>query len=642
MQPNDKMHPEDMRNMIIFAVIAIVLYFAYNTLFMKPHTEAMKQQRIAQQQQEQLHQLAIANGEAAKIEILPREEILEKDKKTGGRLVINNDHIFGSISLTGGRLDDIAFKDYFETLEKKNNVVLLSPRETQSPRVIEYGWVPADKTVKVPGAETRWRVQGNQDLTPSTPVTLSWNNGSGLRFERQIALDENYVFTVTQRVVNNTGAGVTLYPYALISQTGLPAHLQNARILHEGPMGYIGDELVEPTYKDMKKTPQTTAQGDSGWIGIVDKYWLTALIPPQGQQAKYTFNYKPDPVDEARGRYQTDFLGAAVKIAPGQSGETTSHVFTGAKRVLLLNKYKKELNVPNLDLAVDFGMFWFMTKPFFYILHWLGQHVGNMGIAIILLTILIRSAAFPLTNTSYRSFAKMKKVSPQVLELREKFSDDKEALQKELIALYQREGVNPMAGCIPIILQIPIFFALYKTVFVTIEIRHAPFFGWIQDLSAPDPTSVFNLFGLLPYEVPHFLMIGVWPCLMLITMIIQKKLNPPPQDQFQRDMANYFPFIITFVLSKFASGLVVYWTFSAMLSVIQQMIIMRSLGVPIHLFGETEEEKKLEESIEKGPAVHPIAEMAEDRVEDALFGEDDDTPPAPIKPPKPKKSKKKK
>ena len=636
MQQNEKMHPEDMRNLIIFAVLAIILYFSYDALFLKPQTEAMKQQRIVAQQQAQLQALRAAEGIAAETKIKTRDEAIEG----AARLQIDNGQIFGSLSLNGGRLDDISFQEFFETLEKRDHVQLLSPRGTAYPRIIEYGWVAADKSVSVPDADTRWQVQGNQELTATTPVTLSWNNSAGLRFERDITLDENYMFTITQRVVNSTGEAVTLYPYGLISQTGIPKHFQSIYIMHEGPLGYLGNELVKLKYKEMTKAPQTTKQANQGWIGIGDKYWFTALIPQQGPQTKYSFTYKPDAAAPEHGRYQTDFLGAGITVPAGAASETTSHLFTGAKKVVLLNRYEKNLGIPNFDLAVDFGIFWFMTKPFFYILHWLGQHIGNMGVAILILTFLIRSAVFPLTNASYRSFAKMKKVSPQIAEMREKYGDDKQKLQQELITLYQREGVNPMAGCLPILLQIPIFFALYKIIFITIEIRHAPFFGWIQDLSAPDPTSIFNLFGLLPYNVPGFLMIGVWPCVMLVVMIIQKKLNPPPQDQIQRDMANYFPFVITFVLSKFASGLVIYWTFSAMLSAAQQMIIMRSLGVPIHLFGETEDEKKIEKSVKEGPAVHPLVEMAEDKVEDALFGEDDNTPSAPIKPPKPKKKRK--
>jgi YidC/Oxa1 family membrane protein insertase len=377
---------------------------------------------------------------------------------------------------------------------------------------------------------------------------------------------------------------------------------------------------------------------------MTDKYWLASLVPPQNEQVKYTFSFAgADEKDkDGKGIYQTDYMGAARDIAPGAKAEVTSHLFVGAKRVLLLEQYQNELNVPQFDLSVDFGWFWFMTKPFFYALHYLGQWIGNMGVAIIIMTIFIRGAVFPLTNISYRSFAKMKKVGPLVGELRKQYPDDKQKLQQELIALYQREGVNPMSGCFPMLLQIPIFFALYKMFFVTIELRHAPFFGWIHDLTAPDPTSLFNLFGLIPWDPPSALDIGVWPCLMLLAMLLQKQLNPPPQDPIQRDMANYMPFMFAYMMSHFASGLVVYWAFSAYIGIIQQVIIMKSLNVPIHLFGETKQEKELNEAIDQGPAVHPLIGMAEAEAEEALFGDDGSSSGPTVSKPKPKKSKKKK
>ncbi|MEM7651152.1 MAG: membrane protein insertase YidC, partial [Pseudomonadota bacterium] len=522
-------------------------------------------------------------------------------------------------------------------------VTVLNPRQTMGPRAVEYGWVADKAGTKVPGKDTQWFVLGNTELSPGNPVTLFWNNDRGVTFERTLEIDEQFMFTITQRVINNSQSPVTLYPYGLIAQKGVPPGFEGTWISHEGPIGFYDKKLFNESYKSLRKSNKSSATSDTGWLGFTDKYWLTALIPPQGQNVKYSYTYAGDEKDrDNQGLYQADFLGAALTLQPGQSGDVQSRLFVGAKRVLMLKDYEKDLNIPQFDLAVDFGWFWFMTKPFFYLLHYLGLWVGNMGLAIIIITIMIRGAVFPLTNTSYRSFAKMKKVGPLVAEMREKHGDDKQTMQKELIEMYQREGVNPMSGCLPILLQIPIFFALYKTFFVTIELRHAPFFGWIQDLSAPDPTSIFNLFGLIPWTPPGFLIIGVWPCLMLVAMIIQKKLNPPPQDPLQRDMANYLPFLFAFIMSKFAAGLVVYWTFSAFIGVIQQMIIMKSLNVPIHLFGETAEEKELDEAIDKGPALHPLAEMAEDEVEEALGLKEKDEPQKPIKPPKPKKSKKKK
>lgn len=634
---NNKMHPEDMRNMIIFVLIAAVLYFSYNALVLEPQRQALEAQQQAQAKQE----ATIDTPQVAEAEKpLSRAEAL--NASTATRIKINNEAIFGTISTKGGRIDDISLHKYFETLEKEESVSVLSPNRSEFPRYLEFGWVSNDKNTRLPTEDTIWRVEGNNELTPENPVTLSWNNGQGLTFKRTISVDNEYLMTISQSVTNNGGKSVTLYPYGLVNQKGLPPYYVAAWVSYEGPIGYVGEELHSVGYSKLRKNKNESYSANKGWLGITDKYWLAALIPPQGQDVKYRFNYKGEEKDpNNNGRYQSDFLGAALALAPGQSGNVESHAFVGAKQVLKLEKYAEDLNVPKFDLAVDFGWFWFLSIPFFYIVHYAGEFVGNFGVAIIILTVTIRGAVFPLTNLSYRSFAKMKKVGPEIKVLREKFGDDKQKLQQELVKLYQQEGVNPMAGCLPMLLQIPIFFALYKTLFVTIEMRHAPFFGWITDLSVPDPTSLFNLFGLIPWDPPQILMIGVWPCVMLLAMIVQKKLNPPPQDQLQRDIANYMPFIFCFIMSKFAAGLVIYWSFSAIIGVIQQIIIMRSLGVPIHLFGESEEEEELEKAIEKGPAVHPLAEMAEDEVEDALFGHDDDEPKQVSKP-KPKKSKKKK
>ncbi|MEZ5815382.1 MAG: membrane protein insertase YidC [Alphaproteobacteria bacterium] len=639
-QNKNQMHPEDMRNMFIFFALAALVYFSFDSFVLKPQRDAIKER---QQVEAKIAQAIGPAGQAA-VKQAPAIQDRGEVVASGGRISFENKEMRGSVNLTGGSLDDMALRAYFQTLDKKENVTVLNPRGTAFPRSIEYGWIAGEgaAAVAVPGKNTAWRASGNTKLSPGNPVTLSWDNGQGVVFERVLSLDESFMFSITQRVINNAGRKITVYPYGLVSQKGVPPEFQGTWISHEGPIGFIGEDLFNESYGHMRKRKKETFSAQSGWVGFTDKYWLTALIPPQGQDVKYSYSFAgPEKDKENTGFYQADFLGAALELSPGQSGEVKSRLFVGAKRVLTLQAYEREQNIPKFDLAVDFGWFWFMTKPFFYILHYLHLWLGNMGVAIIIMTIMIRGSVFPLTNTSYRSFAKMKKISPLVTELREKYGDDKQKMQAELIEMYQREGVNPMSGCLPLLLQIPIFFALYKTFFVTIELRHAPFFGWIQDLSAPDPTSVFNLFGLIPWDPPGFLMIGVWPCLMLVAMIIQKKLNPPPQDPLQRDMANYMPFLFAFIMSKFAAGLVVYWTFSAFIGVIQQMIIMKSLNVPIHLFGETAEEKAADEALDKGPALHPLTEMVEGEVEDALFGSDD-TPPKDIKPPKPKKSKKKK
>jgi len=629
----DTMHPEDMRNMFIFFAIAALLYIAYNFYVLAPQKEAMlaaqkKQAEIAANPQ---------SPEAVKLaEIknpLPRGEALSQQSEQ--RIEIDNGAVHGTITTKGARIDDIALSDYHLTLEDKTNVPLLSPERTNFPRHVEYGWIANDKNIPLPNKNTIWQVRGNAKLTQTTPVTLSWNNGQGLTFERTISVDEKYMFSIAQNVTNTSGKAVILYPYGLVSQQGQPLDFAGTWISHEGPIGYIGDEFQDPSYKSMRKEPNISATANQGWIGITDKYWLTSLIPPQGQQVQYSFNYAGTRKDRNNiGRFQADFRGAPLTLQSGQSETIESRLFLGAKEVLTLKEYEKSLEIPQFNLAVNFGLLWFMSKPFFYFLHYAGIWIGNFGVAIILLTILIRASVFPLTNLSYKSFAGMKKVGPQIAELRKENGEDKQKLQQELIKLYQKEGVNPMSGCLPILLQIPIFFALYRVLFVTIEMRHAPFFGWIQDLSVPDPTSLFNLFGLIPWDPPQILMIGVWPCIMFLAMVAQKNLNPPPQDKLQKDMARFMPFLFAFIMAKFAAGLVIYWSFSAIIGVLQQIIIMKRMNVPIHLFGETSNEEILEAQEEAKAEKRAEKEEPEE--------EKKDEKPKTISPPKPKKSKKKK
>lgn len=640
---NNQSDPEELKRLLIFVAISIFLYFTYDAFVLKPQRIAQEQALQARQEQMSIENAQdIAKGylEAEKkAEPIDRNEALAQVQ----RIDIENDEIKGSIALKGGRVDDIAFKTYFKTIEKKENVTLLSPKETEFPRYIDFGWAATENSVAMPDSKTQWRVEGNHKLTPKNPVTLYWDNGQGVRFERELSLDDQYMFTITQKVTNNSGKKLTLHPYGLVAQQGVPSDFAGRYLQHEGPIGYVGDTLHEVKYKTLQKEGPESVDGTKGWAGITDKYWLTALIPPQGQNVKYNFGYKGPVEDKDNiGHYQTDFVGSPLTLEPGQTGQVESHIFTGAKRYVMLGEYEKALNIPKFSLAVNFGWFWFFSIPFFYVLHFLGTTFGNMGVAIILITILVRGSVFPLTNASYKSFAKMKKVGPEVAELRKKYADDKPKLQQGLMELYQKEGVNPMAGCVPMFLQIPIFFALYKVLWITIEIRQAPFVGWIHDLSAPDPTSFANLFGLIDWVPPHVFHVGVWPCLLLCVQLIQRRLNPPPQDKFQRDMMTWFPFIITYAMSRFASGLVIYWTFSALIGVIQQMIIMRSMNVPIYLFNRSPEEKELDAALEGGPDVHPLAEMVEEDVEDTLFGEHDEKPSKPVKPPKPKKSKKKK
>jgi len=520
----------------------------------------------------------MAGETAPDVAAVPREEILAESS----RVRIETPKLSGSISLVGGRIDDLTLTRYREQLDPNSpQIVLLSPTGSDNAYFADFGWTATSGDVRLPGQDTLWQADGDT-LGPNRPVTLSWDNGQGLRFEQTFAVDENYMFTVKQRIVNDGDTTVAAAPYGLISRTGTPKIL-GFYILHEGLLGVFDGTLKEVDYKDLRKGGAEQQKTVGGWLGITDKYWLVALIPDQERPVNTRFVY-----DGAAGvdKYQADLLYDTVTIAPGATAETTSRAFAGAKVVTLLDSYRDEGHVQRFDLAVDFGWFYFLTKPIFYALHFINGVIGNFGIAIMLLTVVIKLFFFPLANKSYRSMAKMRKLQPEMVKLRERFKDDKQRLNQEMMTLYRKEGANPMSGCLPIVVQIPVFFALYKVMFVTIEMRHAPFFGWIQDLSAPDPTSLLNGFGLLPWMVPHLgplevINIGVWPLVMGLTMFLQQRLNPQPPDPIQAKIFLFMPIIFTFLLARFPAGLVVYWTWNNSLSILQQYVIMKRAGVPI-------------------------------------------------------------
>lgn len=634
----EQMHPEDRRNLVIFLMLALLIWFGFDHFIIKPRLEEARAFQAAAALAAEEEAVNIAAGVAETQTVRPRAEVLAE----GARLKIKTDSISGSFPLSGNRIDDISLVKYMKDLGGHEEVVLLEPAGTENPQYAEYGWLGSEG-IKLPDKDTRWNVSGTPELTPATPITMTWDNGQGLRFERTISIDDDYMIRVVQKVVNNSGKKVVLYPYALVGSDGLPSHMEHVRAVHEGPLGYIGGDLEQFTYRDMaKKAINEEFSSTSGWIGITQKFWLTSVFLDQNEASKFRFNYTPAKSAKDKEHYQVDVMGAPRAVEPGAEATANVHIFAGAKEVKILERYTSDLGIKHFDLAVDFGLFYFLTKPFFYILHFFGHLFGNFGVAIICLTVIVRLCVFPLANASFRSFAKLKKISPMMTEIRERYGDDREALQKELVKLYEREKVNPMAGCLPILIQIPIFFALYKILMVTIEMRHAPFFGWIHDLSAKDPTTVFNLFGLIPWTPPDFLMFGAWPCMMLIFMVIQKQLNPPPQDKMQKTMMNIMPYFLTYIMSSFAAGLVVYWTFSNALSILQQYVIMRGMGVQPHLFRDRSE-KKMAEAIEKGPAVHPGLALAEKKAEEALFGDGEDGTDAPktVSAPKPRKKKKK-
>nr|HRQ82212.1 membrane protein insertase YidC [Azospirillaceae bacterium] len=510
--------------------------------------------------------------------VADRAALLKQQAESGQRVRIDTPSLHGSINLVGGRLDDLTLALYRETTDPKSpEIVLFAPANTAQGYYADFGWVAESGGVKVPGPDARWTAPQGATLKPDQPVTLTWDNGAGLVFERTFAVDKDYMFTVTQRARNASGETVRLIPYGLTARHGTP-HTAGYYILHEGPLGVFDGKLDEQKYADLKSKGTVSRQSTGGWIGITDKYWLAALLPDQNQPFTGRFVHSTRGLED---RYQVDVMGAAAEVAPQAATEQTIRLFAGAKQVRLLDAYSDALGVKNFDLAIDFGWFYFLTKPFFYALDFIAAAVGNFGVAILLFTVVVKAVFFPLANKSYVSMSQMKKLGPQIQVIRERFADDKMRQNQELMALYKREKVNPVSGCLPILIQIPVFFALYKVLFVTIEMRHAPFFGWIHDLSAPDPTTIFNLFGLIPWSPPAFLMLGVWPIIMGVTMWAQMKLNPTPPDPIQQKIFGFMPFVFTFMLASFPAGLVIYWAWNNLLSIIQQYVIMRKQGVAI-------------------------------------------------------------
>ena len=530
-------------------------------------------------------QATIPGGPAAAVPVQNRATVIAASP----RVKIDTPSISGSISLTGARIDDVALVKYRDTVDPKSPAIeLFSPSGTKEPFYAEFGFVPsAGSTIKMPTRDTLWSQEGTGALTPTTPVTLTWNNGQGLTFKRTISIDDKYLFTVKDDVANVGDAPVTIYPFGLISRHGTP-HVSGYYILHEGLIGVLGDQgLQEYGYKKMDETKAVEFKVSNAWMGITDKYWAGTLLPdPKANvQARFSSNL----VGSLR-TYQTDYLLDPMTIAIGGSASTTTSLFAGAKENATVDAYDKKLGLNKFDRLIDWGWFYFITKPMFFMIDWFFHIVGNFGVAILLVTVLVKLVFFPLANKSYASMAKMKAVQPQLAALKDKYPDDKMKQQQEMMEIYKKEKINPIAGCLPILIQIPVFFSLYKVLFVTIEMRHAPFFGWIKDLSAPDPTNLFNLFGLFafdPTQLPvlgYYLHLGIWPIIMGITMWIQMKLNPTPPDPTQKMIFDWMPLIFTFMLAGFPAGLVIYWAWNNLLSVLQQGYIMKKNGAKIELF----------------------------------------------------------
>ena len=568
---------QDNRNLVLAIVCSALLVIGYQIFFELPKQQALEEQAL--KEQKELILTAPENSSQSQQEV----ETSIKDEKiiNAPRISIDTPSIEGSISLAGARIDDIVLKNYTKNLDPQSSKIRLFERlDNQKPYFAEFGWIGSG-TVDLPNSSSIW-TSNSSILEPGKPIILSYKSDNNLKFERIFEINENYLITITDRVVNNGSSEVTLYPYGLVRRTGLPK-VDGLFILHEGPIAVIDEKLREVDYDDLVDDGDEIISSEmkGGWIGITDKYWLAALIPDQKDNSEFAFRYSK----KSSGQWQSDWRGSSKIINPGSEIETTSHLYAGAKTLSLLDEVEEDIGAYRFDLAIDFGWFYFLTKPFFYTLNWLSKYLGNFGLAIIGLTIIIKLLFFPLANGSYRSMAKMRALQPKLTELRERYKGDQQALNKAMMEMYKSEKVNPAAGCLPIFIQIPVFFALYKVLYVTIEMRHAPFYGWINDLSAKDPTSILNLFGILPYSVqnwpiPDFFQLGIWPIVMGITMWLQFRLNPTPPDPVQARIFAWMPVIFTFLLATFPAGLVIYWTINNLLSIGQQWLIMKQTNKP--------------------------------------------------------------
>jgi len=555
------------RNVLLAVILSTIVLVFWGTFFEAPIVEQPSEDKQITKN-EDASSPSIDEGQKNLVTEITRDELVGDTK----RIKVENENIKGSISLQGAIIDDIIFKNYKETLNSENKVIFLNPKNSSEEYFIETGWASGgNEKIKLPLGDTIWKVKGNSTLTPNNPVTIEWDNGEGLIFTKKIELDEKFLFKITQGIKNNSNKSFQFYPYAQITRGGKPEGMQ-IYILHEGFLGVFGEELVEEDYNDIEKE-KFTINSSKGWLGITDKYWLTAIVPEKGNEFKAEFVAKNE-------KYRANYIIKNPKILnPGNSITNNINAFVAAKEVAVIDGYAEQLKIEKFDLAIDWGWFYFFTKPLFFVIDYFFKLTGNFGFAIVIITALVRLIFFPLANYSFKSMAKMKILQPEMLRLKELHKDDKTKLQQEMMALYKREKVNPISGCLPVLIQIPFFFAIYKMLYVTLEMRHQPFFGWIKDLSERDPTSIFNLFGLIPWDPPTFLMIGAWPILMGLSMYVQQKLNPTPPDPLQAKIFMFFPLFLTIILAPFPSGLVVYWTINNILTIAQQWVIMRGTKV---------------------------------------------------------------
>ena len=600
MNPNNS--PQDQNNLMFAVILSLVVLMGWQYFFASPKLrEEQARKEFSQDVEAQRSGAAVQGppgvatapvaqpgasapvpGQAATAPV-SRDEAL----KQSPRLAIKTDSLEGSIALKSGRIDDLILAKYREQVDPNSpKVTLLSPAGSEHPYFAEYGWVaPSGSQQILPDRDTLWAIEKGDTLTPSTPVTMNWDNGQGLIFRRTFSVDNDYMFKVVDEVENKTNADVALLPYARIHRYGIPKGTA-FYILHEGLIGVAGEQgLKELTYANAVAAgiPETYENVTGGWFGITDKYWAAALIPDQKEPFRAMMSAVKAKAPGEQDAFQADYLRGAIVIPANARKGVEAHLYAGAKQATLIDGYEKTLGIKLFDRMVDWGWFYFITKPLFKLMEWINAGVGNFGITILILTIFVKAAFFPLANKQYESMARMKKMQPEMARIKEVHKSDPQRQQKEMFDLYKREKINPLAGCWPILLQIPVFFALYKVLFVTIDMRHAPFFGWIKDLSAPDPTSLFNLFGWLPYAVPEFLHVGLWPIVMGITMWVQMQLNPPQPDPIQQQIFSWMPLMFTFLLATFPAGLVIYWAWSNLLSITQQWYINKKNGAEVHL-----------------------------------------------------------
>lgn len=583
MQQNNK-------NILLATILSFAVLLTWTWFYEKPRIEKQEElKRLATLNIESKKEKPVENNLAKfqtksikdsqdKSLLLTLENRLDALKKSKDlRLEIKSDALHGSISLKGARFDDLTLARYFETQKKEKEVVLFAPSSSKERYFADFGFISSDEKIDLPNPETIWK-SNSKALTPENPIILTWKNAQNIIFKIKISLDENYMFAIAQSVENKSNREISIASYGRINR--VLNHLSKANyILHEGAIGVSNSVLKEVSYKDLMedgKVKFNDIANSQGWLGIADKYWLSSLIPDRNLNYSGDFDFE---LNNQNNLFSTQFIGQEFILPAGKEISFNHHLFAGAKKVKLLDAYAKKYQIKLFDRAIDFGWFYFLTKPFFFIIDFLNKLLGNFGLAILAMTVIIKLALFPMANKSYAAIGKIKKLQPKIETLRERFKDDKLGLNREMMELYKKEKVNPASGCLPILVQIPIFFALYKVLFVTLDMRHATFYGWIKDLSAPDPTSIFNLFGLLPFEVSGIFAIGIWPILMGLTMVIQQKLNPSSGDAIQAKILKFMPYVLTFVLASFPAGLVIYWTWSNILSIAQQWIINKRMNI---------------------------------------------------------------